>query len=175
MPLRANRPPSASRLSAALMLTLLPSSANSTSAPGVSPARSRRSFGMTTWPFAPTRRVIPCQYNSSGRGLIDAIWVLEMAQGSAPFACAEAPCHVLESSVPSGRTVGAPADSQGVSNADESNADESADERTRTSTWFPRHGPEPCASTNSATSACRRASEDSAPERRGQIGMGEPR
>ena len=29
-----------------------------------------------------------------------------------------------------------------------------ADERTRTSTWFPRHGPEPCASTNSATSAC---------------------
>jgi transposase InsO family protein len=28
-----------------------------------------------------------------------------------------------------------------------------ADERTRTSTWFPRHGPEPCASTNSATSA----------------------
>jgi hypothetical protein len=30
-----------------------------------------------------------------------------------------------------------------------------ADERTRTSTWFPRHGPEPCASTNSATSACR--------------------
>ena len=40
-----------------------------------------------------------------------------------------------------------------------------ADERTRTSTWFPRHGPEPCASTNSATSACRRASEDSAPQR----------
>jgi transposase len=29
-----------------------------------------------------------------------------------------------------------------------------ADERTRTSTWLPRHGPEPCASTNSATSAC---------------------
>src|SRR6202030_4231704 len=29
-----------------------------------------------------------------------------------------------------------------------------ADERTRTSTWSPRHGPEPCASTNSATSAC---------------------
>ena len=28
-----------------------------------------------------------------------------------------------------------------------------ADERTRTSTWLPRHGPEPCASTNSATSA----------------------
>jgi hypothetical protein len=28
-----------------------------------------------------------------------------------------------------------------------------ADERTRTSTWSPRHGPEPCASTNSATSA----------------------
>src|SRR5271170_1866946 len=34
-------------------------------------------------------------------------------------------------------------------------APENADERTRTSTWFPRHGPEPCASTNSATSACR--------------------
>src|SRR5271170_8205430 len=32
---------------------------------------------------------------------------------------------------------------------------QSADERTRTSTWFPRHGPEPCASTNSATAACR--------------------
>ena len=30
-----------------------------------------------------------------------------------------------------------------------------ADERTRTSTWLPRHGPEPCASTNSATSARR--------------------
>src|SRR6266480_4286379 len=29
----------------------------------------------------------------------------------------------------------------------------SADERTRTSTGFPPHGPEPCASTNSATSA----------------------
>ena len=29
-----------------------------------------------------------------------------------------------------------------------------ADERTRTSTGSPRHGPEPCASTNSATSAC---------------------
>src|SRR5580692_9020663 len=28
-----------------------------------------------------------------------------------------------------------------------------ADERTRTSTRFPGHGPEPCASTNSATSA----------------------
>jgi hypothetical protein len=28
-----------------------------------------------------------------------------------------------------------------------------ADERTRTSTGLPRHGPEPCASTNSATSA----------------------
>src|ERR1039458_9360194 len=40
---------------------------------------------------------------------------------------------------------------------------QNADERTRTSTWLPRHGPEPCASTNSATSACRRASEDSAP------------
>ena len=31
-----------------------------------------------------------------------------------------------------------------------------ADERTRTSTGFPPHGPEPCASTNSATSAPRR-------------------
>ena len=35
-----------------------------------------------------------------------------------------------------------------------------ADERTRTSTRFPGHGPEPCASTNSATSA--RRGEDSA-------------
>jgi hypothetical protein len=34
---------------------------------------------------------------------------------------------------------------------------ENADERTRTSTWLPRHGPEPCASTNSATSAGSRA------------------
>jgi hypothetical protein len=33
---------------------------------------------------------------------------------------------------------------------------ENADERTRTSTGLPRHGPEPCASTNSATSARRR-------------------
>jgi hypothetical protein len=30
---------------------------------------------------------------------------------------------------------------------------ENADERTRTSTQLPGHGPEPCASTNSATSA----------------------
>jgi hypothetical protein len=39
---------------------------------------------------------------------------------------------------------------------------ENADERTRTSTGLPRHGPEPCASTNSATSAC--GCEDSADE-----------
>ena len=43
------------------------------------------------------------------------------------------------------RTVITPPNLPGVANADE---------RTRTSTWFPRHGPEPCASTNSATSAC---------------------
>ena len=39
---------------------------------------------------------------------------------------------------------------------------QSADERTRTSTDLHPHGPEPCASTNSATSACR-VSEHSAP------------
>ena len=41
-----------------------------------------------------------------------------------------------------------------------------ADERTRTSTWFPRHGPEPCASTNSATSASGREAKISHGPRR---------
>jgi hypothetical protein len=49
------------------------------------------------------------------------------------------------------------------SSPDGASSGANADERTRTSTWLPRHGPEPCASTNSATSACREASEDIAP------------
>lgn len=41
-----------------------PSIAKSTAAPGWSPTRSRRSFGITTWPLEPTRWIIPCKYNS---------------------------------------------------------------------------------------------------------------
>ena len=49
-----------------------------------------------------------------------------------------------------------------------------ADERTRTSTQLPGHGPEPCASTNSATSACWWACEDIAPRRDGLLRDGTP-
>ena len=67
MPLRANRPPSVIASRRATSTTSSPRSSNSTWSPGCRLALSRNGFGITTWPFAPIRPVIPSKYNRVAR------------------------------------------------------------------------------------------------------------